>query len=111
MRAVATALLVFMLAAPALTQEPPKIDQALLSQFLAADASGRDALIRARPEIVERAFRDFLLNEGTRLRQTGDSENAERLLLAAIYIGERHNQPGMVATVAVGAVLLSLALM
>src|SRR5690242_5667004 len=107
MRAVATALLVVLLVAPAFTQEPPKVDRSLFAQFVAADADGRRVLINARPEIIERTFRDFVLSEGTRLRQTGDFEHAEQHLRAAIYIGDRHNVPALAATAYAGLVQMA----
>lgn len=115
MRASATALVVFLLVAqvrgsvPAQQGQTPSssVDRTFVSQFVASDPDAREALIKARPEIIERAFREFLVAEGNRFRQARDFEKAEAHFRAAIHIGERHNQPATVVSAMNGLMLMT----
>jgi len=82
----------------AASQTTVVVDQALVAQFVGAGDAERESLIAAHPDIIERAFREWLTTEGGRLRTTGDVPNAEQYLRAAIYIGEHHHLPGTVVT-------------
>ncbi|MBP6716255.1 MAG: tetratricopeptide repeat protein, partial [Acidobacteria bacterium] len=79
----------------AFTQQPTSttVDTALAAEFVAAAPAARDALIAARPAMLDATFTAWLNNEGQRRRNARDFDGARQYHLAALYIGEQHNRP------------------
>lgn len=87
MRISATALLVFLLAAPALTQSAQSpVDRALIAAFVAATDQDRASLLTSRPEIGSAAFRDALTAAGNALRDAVNLNAAEQHYRALLWI-------------------------
>jgi len=91
MRAVATVLLVALLAAPARTQEPPPVDRALVIRFVEASEAERRALITERPEILGGPFREAISVLGNAQRGNLELDAAELCFRALLFIATEYH--------------------
>src|ERR1044071_6672921 len=99
MRFAATAFLVCLLAAPALTQSPPiaPADRQLIMQFGSAEEADRVAMIASQPRVTDPAFLEALANAGNLQKDNNNLDTAEACYRALLFIGERQRLPRTIA--------------
>lgn len=91
MRAAATALLVVLLAAPALTapQQISAADRNLIMSFVSSSEAERVAMMASDQRLTDPAFLESMANAGNQQRGNGNFETAEAVYRALLFIGEQ----------------------